>query len=321
MLDDLLKRKLISEEVSAMLENMTDFSKELFEKQQTTAKTCSSKLRAFAVTLNFLSPIAYVYVRSSFNCELPYPRTIRHCYESVDGSPSFTKEAFIALRSIVNVTKHKVLCSLILDEKTIKPHIELSGKSVHGYINFGVDMLFNTSVALMLVAVNDSWKLPVAYFLTNSINGVQKSGLVKECIRKSELCGVTIMSVTFNENTSNISMAKDLGCKLNNLNTQPWFMFKNHKIFIFYDACSMLKLIINSFRELRILSRSDGNQINWKYIDSLIELQENDSLLHIDNNLRPRYLKFFKEKMKVKLASLSPISDSVADALGIVRKL
>lgn len=57
----------------------------------------------------------------------------------------------------------------------------------------------------------------------------------------------------------------------------------------------------------------DGNLIEWKYIDSLQKLQENEGL-HLGNKLRKAHVQFFNQKMKVRLA-VQLLSKSVADSL------
>lgn len=283
LIDDMLSKNLISTDVAIMLKNSSDF--ELYDKQhiflsKTIATQYSVKLKSFANTLHFLSPNAFEYVISSFDFALPNQSVCGRWFESVDGSAGFTKECFTAIKSAVNTAPvPQTLCSLMIDEIAIRSQIEFDGEKMHGYINFGDNMLSETSVnateclVFMLVSINISWKLPVAYFLTNSLNGKQKSNLVRECIQKSEECGVKIVSLTFNETPSNIAMAKDLGCKLDILNRQPWFLYNNHKIFIFYEVCNTFKLIRNQFEKVKILSRSNGTEIKWEYILSFIDLQ------------------------------------------------
>lgn len=55
-------------------------------------------LKAFALTLNFYSAKAYNYVRDTFDCHLPSPRTIRNWYNCVDGSPPKPTQGLSSLR-------------------------------------------------------------------------------------------------------------------------------------------------------------------------------------------------------------------------------
>lgn len=70
---------------------------------------------------------------------------------------------------------------------------------MHGYIDFGNGLLSETgeeakrALVFMIVAINGSWKLPVAYFLVNSVKSQQKATLVEECIKKAEMCNIKIV--------------------------------------------------------------------------------------------------------------------------------
>jgi len=54
----------------------------------------SPALRSFALTLQFYSSKAYLFVRKTFKNLLPHPSTLKKWYSVVDGEPGFTKEAF-----------------------------------------------------------------------------------------------------------------------------------------------------------------------------------------------------------------------------------
>lgn len=96
-------------------------SKELVQRQlmKTNKKVCivrkkySAELRTFALTLNFYSTITYKYVRKTFQTCLPSIKTNSKWYQTVDGKPGFTKEAFIALKHKSSQCKDELICTLI----------------------------------------------------------------------------------------------------------------------------------------------------------------------------------------------------------------
>lgn len=65
------------------------------------------RLRAFSITLNFLSPKAYNFVRDTFDTCLPHPRTVGRWYESIDGKPGFSAESFRILKEKSSITENK----------------------------------------------------------------------------------------------------------------------------------------------------------------------------------------------------------------------
>ena len=63
----------------------------------------------------------------------------------------------------------------MMDEMSIKKHIESDGKgNYHGFIDMGTELnddslpVAKEALVFMVNAVNQSWKLPVGYFLRNS---------------------------------------------------------------------------------------------------------------------------------------------------------
>jgi len=73
----------------------------------------------------------------------------------------------------------------------------------------------------MVVKVNEDWKFPKGYFLTSSLNNSQKSELLKHTLNLLEETGI-IISLTFDGCSTNIMIAKLLGCNfnINTLNTK-----------------------------------------------------------------------------------------------------
>ncbi len=141
------KEKLVSSDCASILE--TTFSgvpKELMKRLVTQKKNAGAypkELRSFAMTLKFYSAKAYKYVRNSFDLGLPHPLVISSWYNAMDGEPGFTKEALTALKAKVLAAKRdgqKVICALMLDEMSIRKHVQWDGKKYHGFVDLGTDI-------------------------------------------------------------------------------------------------------------------------------------------------------------------------------------
>lgn len=85
-------------------------------------------LKKFALTMHFYSPSAYQYLRKCLNMSLPHVNTIRKWRNSVDGSPGFTPEAFLALEKRVSLSRYPIYASVTFDEMSIKK--PLSGMAI-----------------------------------------------------------------------------------------------------------------------------------------------------------------------------------------------
>jgi len=49
-------------------------------------------------------------------------------------------------------------------------------------------------------------------------------------------------------------------------------------VFIFYDACHMIKLIRNTFGNKKLLYNDKNEEINWDYIKKLYDKENNEGL-------------------------------------------
>lgn len=112
----------------------------------------------------------------------------------VDGMPGFTEESFKTIKN--KASKNPVYCNIV-DEMCIRQHIEMdNSRSVNEYINMGADNsydcddipLANCVLIFIVVSLNGYWKLPLekrlllAYFLINSLNGLERANLLGKTI-------------------------------------------------------------------------------------------------------------------------------------------
>lgn len=102
-------------------------------------------------------------------------------------------------------------------------------------------------LVFMVVAIKENWKIPVGYFLMSSLNGSQKAELTNHALNLLKDTGVSVVSLTFDGCSSNLTIARLLGCdfNINTLNT------KFEDVVVFFDPAHMIKLIRNTFGEKR----------------------------------------------------------------------
>lgn len=289
--------------------SVPDAVQELFKrilKGQSTEKYTPA-LRSFALTLNFYSPKAYEYVRQTFNKSLPDSSTISRWYRTVKCTPGFSQEALIALQLKVEEAASSnadVICSLIFDEMSIRKLVEWDGKQFTGYVDMGTEIDSDELpearevVVFMLVALNGSWKIPVAYFFINGLGGREKANLLVQCLEFVHESGVKVLSVTFDGAASNMTMASALGCNFTDAkNLKTWFAHPKTKepVYIFLDPCHMIKLVRNCLASQKILQNGEGHDVSWEYIEKLVDVQK--------VKLRNRHLQWEQEKMRVCLAT------------------
>lgn len=263
----------------------------------------SPELRTFALTLHYYSPRAYSYVRETFNSCLPHPKTLYKWYRSVDGEPGFNREAFEFLKERVSKTDHLLFGALIMDEMAIRQQIEFDSQKFCGNCDMGNNIaneehnIAKEALVFLVVGVNELWKVPVGYFLINSITGEQKANLVFQCLSLLHNCGICIKSVTCDGVANNLSMIRLLKCNISNSRClQGYFEhpISRQKVHIFLDPCHMLKLVRNMLGDYKCIVNGKGQSIKWEYIIALHELQETEGL-HLGNKLRQQHIYYHKK--------------------------
>lgn len=118
------------------------------------------------------------------------------------------------------------------------------------------------------------FKLPVGYFLINSLKGNQLAYLTEVAITLVTKCKVIVASITHDGLKSQMLMDELLGCDFRNVKDLVTSLkVDGHTVFVFPDMCHLLKLTRNfAFNEYEFL---DGKKrkVCWKYFANLQTLQ------------------------------------------------
>lgn len=114
--------------------------------------------------------------------------------------------------------------------------------------------------------------------MASNLNSSQKAELLRHALNLLKETGVNIVSLTFDGCSTNVTMAKLLGCNFNikTLNTKCIAQTTNNvdvEVAVFLDPAHMVKLVRNAFGG-KNCSRTDGNIINFNFIECLFILQE-----------------------------------------------
>ncbi|RZF48094.1 hypothetical protein LSTR_LSTR002160 [Laodelphax striatellus] len=319
---NLLKQKsLISEEAASIIsESFQDLSLEIFRTVSPNAKF-SDVLESFASTLYFYSPAAYRYVLKSLKLCLPTVTKLRNIYKSVEGKPGFTSEAFQAIKHRARNANYPIYVALLFDEMTVEKHFEWDGDCFFGAVNMGkgvepgIDTEAREAFVIMAVAINACWKIPIAYFLIDSLAPDIKANLINESIVRLHEAGVQVKSVTSAPLQTNMTIYTKLGASNNKMDPDPAFdnPVTNKKVFTLFDTCYMMKTMRHILCSNKVLIDKDGSCIKWLYIERLQRLQEKKMFL-LANKLKKIRVNYCGQKMKDKLAP-HLLSASVGEAL------
>lgn len=293
------------------------------------SRTYSPELRRFALTLQFYSSSAYNYVRRTWKNLLPHPNTLRQWYSVVDGKPGFSREALSAISK--RNEQSPVNLNIVLDEMSIRAQTIFSNGRFYGGVDLGAGLLPEndnfreaTSVlVIMAVCLNGQWKVPIGYFLIDGLSGKERANLLTRCLELIHNTGARVFSVTFDGAPANLSMCTNLGANFDYFGTnfKPWFInqITNEKVWVFWDACHMLKLVRNTLGDKQVLIDGSGRFVKWEFIKKLYELQFSEGL-HAGTKLTKKHVYFQENRMSVRLAAQT-FSLSVYNAFRFVNEL
>ena len=162
-------------------------------------------------------------------------------------------------------------------------------RQVYGYVDVGSGNIDDSTpvasdaLLLMVVAVNESWKLAIGYFLVDGMSGQERANL-----HRLHAVGVRTVSLTCDGPSCHFSMMLALGANLSMDDMNPSFPHPADqmlRVYVILDVCHMLKLLRNSFADGGILKTSDDDSIKWQYIEDLNKSQETEGF-RLGNKLK-----------------------------------
>lgn len=101
-----------------------------------------------------------------------------------------------------------------MDEMTIRQYLEYDSTNYYGYIVLGNGLssdslkIAKECFMLMVVSINENWKLLSGYFLVSKLNSSRKAELVQHALSLLYDTGIEIISLTFDGYSSNTTVAR-----------------------------------------------------------------------------------------------------------------
>ncbi|XP_055306595.1 uncharacterized protein LOC129570898, partial [Sitodiplosis mosellana] len=208
------------------------------------------------------------------------------------------------------------LC-MIHDEISIKQHISWSENEnkFKGFCTIAnaSDEGKRLSVAkdaLVYMAVGPDFRIAVAYFLLNGLQGVDRAALSEEVIRAVENTGAIVPSLTGDGLPANITSYELLGADFKS--DKPYFPSPNdsdRKIYIIHDPPHMLKIIRKDFSTRKLYHKDE--LLNW----NLLAAKQDADNFGLGNKLtQRRHINWKISPMTVRYAA-ETMSNGVADVL------
>jgi hypothetical protein len=161
---------------------------------------------------------------------------------------------------------------------------------------------------------NEDWKVPVGYYLIDSLEAEQRANLILETISEAYESNCIVTALTSDGPSVNKKTFEILGAVMDPIHKTPYFFHPNDpeiKIYCFIDPPHGLKCIRNNWSRNKFYS--EKGVIDFDYIKKLHEYQRKLNL-NIGNKLTNNHVHFKNVAMCVKFAS-ETLSNSVANSL------
>jgi len=111
-----------------------------------------------------------------------------------------------------------------------KNHFKFYSVTIYDHINMGANEvndgddipLAKNALVFLAVGINGYWKIPLGYFVIDSLTGLERSNLLLTCLELLQETGANVNSVTFDGAYVNGIMCTSLGANLTSENTRPF---------------------------------------------------------------------------------------------------
>lgn len=323
----LSKKRLIDAETETILQSLPVAFNQILKRLLSKKKNVpyNEDERKFSLTLNYLSPVAYKYVRDTFGLALPSDKTLYLWYSVLNVGPGFCQQAFDTIKLQQDNSQKQLFVELVYDEMSVQQGTKWINGKCCGLVDYGIPGVVMEDEAtkvlvFMATCLNAPWAEPLGFFPIRSMNGDQKANFTKLCILKLMLCGVKVVGVTCDGASENFTAFKILGCNFKNPVMETTFLVNDTIICSYPDPVHMMKLIRLALRDIGKFKDGYGQTIDWSYLVNLVSLQEQEYGLHLSTKIRKLHIYFSNQKMKVKLA-VQLLSLSVAQALRYCEKI
>lgn len=293
----------------------------LINRQPSSRTKYSPEIRQFCLRIHFHSPAAYNELRKFFEYRLPTCGTLRRYFRCVDASPGITQPALDEIaekaKEYMERGERLKLC-LISDDMAMRkrPPWNVECKTWGGFPtetnSKSKKELPVAKEALVFMAVAPNFRMPVAYFLIDGLQAVDRAVLTREVIAAVDSTGAKVVSLTGDGLSANVTVAKILGA---DFKSNKYFIPRpgcpSERIHIIFDPPHMLKLLRKYFAHHQLYYK--GEKLKWNLLELLVKKQDNDNF-ELGNKLSRIHINFKDAPMKVSLAA-ETLSNSVADAL------
>lgn len=178
--------------------------------------------KTFSESIHFSSPHTYKTIKKCFLPDLPTEESIKKWNNTTNYLPGVHDKVLEYLSNLIKQEREKgkdSVFNLLFDEIHNKCHTfyDQNTHKFEGCVDLRGDLddfeikdesqknlLAKKSLVFMLVNVNGSFKIPVAYYLCDSLSAQQKYELISNLLHKSSTYNIEIVSLTCDGEKNNV---------------------------------------------------------------------------------------------------------------------
>ncbi|KAH6924936.1 hypothetical protein HPB50_026657 [Hyalomma asiaticum] len=226
---------------------------------------------------------AYEDVQKLYDVAIPPVPVARAWMSNTTCGPGFPGAVYENIREKASTSiTGRLLCTVVVDDMSIRKEISHDGRNVRGYIDFGTAVEDDSLPAarnvlvFIVVSLKLDWKAPCAYFFIDDLSDRDMAGLLRLCISKLHDARADVVAVTFGGPTFNAGLLRELGADPSPESMRPWFPHPecpDARVHIVFDARQMQALVKTSLALLHRICDSTASEIRWNYVMELHRAQ------------------------------------------------
>lgn len=293
---------------------------QLFIKMQLQS-TKKPKGRRFSIEEKILSlslfkksPKCYRLLSNYFT--LPSAKAMKCLLSEIKVSPGINPIIFERIKSTL---QHKDtsdrLCSLIFDEMSITPQINYNvhKDQLEGFASNQENKFSDHVLVFMVKGIKRSFKQPIAYYFTNSLNKIELKTIIKTVIQQCIKSGLIIVCTVCDQSQTNVGAITELvnDTKASFLRQQKeWrsdlIRINGQNIIPLFDTPHLIKGIRNNLitKDLIYFIGNEKKYIKWDYYQMVYVADKMYGELRLLNKITEEHINPLKiNKMRVKSAT------------------
>lgn len=235
--------------------------------KQAKARRYTPEFKHHCLSMYLMGPKLYKRNLMQTFC-LPGPRTLLKYVGNLKINAGLNEAIFYTLKlKVENFTDENKLCSLCVDEISIKSHLfyQIGLDEVIGFEDFGEDtkscIPATHATVLMVKGIQQNWKQPLAYFFVNSACPAAKlKVIILDAIRMLKGIDLKVCAVISDMGSNNVAMSALLNITPEN----PYFFVDDMKIVYIFDPPHLLKATRNNLLKYKFLY--EGQTVSWEHI-------------------------------------------------------